>query len=107
MSSDAPSQLRSADDFHIQNSPTDINQAPLSDNYQESFIDIAALAITFLLMTTFIAILLYAWRKRCDGRRNACRACHTRQHSNLSCRDDDLEDIDLVFDDKDVVGKQD
>jgi len=72
-----------------------------------SALDVAALTITFMLVAMLVIVGFYAWRKSCDGRKQACRACHVRQRSNLSYRDDDLEDIELVWDGKDVVGKQD
>ncbi|KAL2425965.1 hypothetical protein ABEF95_007818 [Exophiala dermatitidis] len=102
-----PNQGRSTTEVHLPSGPVNISQVPQDDNVAEPFVDIAALTITFVLIGAFIAVLFYAWRKRCDGRRNACGACHKRQHSNLSYRDDDLEDAGLIFDGKDVAGKQD
>ncbi|EXJ92488.1 hypothetical protein A1O3_01040 [Capronia epimyces CBS 606.96] len=107
MSSDTSGQIRSMNSIRAPVTPGNVSEAFWADDFRVSFIDIAALAITLGLMGTFVAILVYAVRKRCDGRRNACDACHTRQRSNLSHRDDDLEDVGLVFDEKDVVGKQD
>lgn len=65
----------------------------MRDQLRDSIIDIAALAITFALMTGFIILVVYAWRNRCDGRQNVCAACRLRQLSILSGRDDDLEDV--------------
>ena len=78
------------------------NQVPIV-----TVIDVIALTTTFVLMAGVIAIMVYAYRRRCDGRRNACEACRIRQRRSLREREDDLEDVELLWDGKDVVGKQD
>jgi len=77
------------------------------DSHSDAIIDVIALTIAFVLVAGLVVLGVYAWRRRCDGRKNACAACRRRQGSSLSVRDDDLEDLDFVWDGKDVVGKQD
>lgn len=66
----------------------------MRDHLRDTMIDIAALVFIFVLMTSLIILVVYAWRNRCDGQQNACAACRRRQQSSLSgCRDDELEDV--------------
>jgi len=86
-----------------------VNVIDNSKNRQPTItaIDIFALTITFVLMAGVIAIMVYAFRRRCDGRKNACEACRARQRRSPREREDDLEDVELLWDGKGAVGKQD
>lgn len=75
--------------------------------YQMTTFEIVVLIIVLALTTAFIAVLCYACRHRCDGRKNACESCRARQKMSPSELEDDLEDFPIVFDQKDVAGKQD
>lgn len=76
-----------------------------TNTFRNSVIDIVALGITSALVAGMVALGVYVWRKRC--RKGACQTCRARHRSNASCRDDDMEDNGLVWDPKDVSGKQD
>lgn len=76
-----------------------------TNTIRNSVIDLAALAITSALMAGMVVLGVYVWRRRC--REGACQTCRARHRSNASCREDDMEDHGLVWDPKDVAGKQD